>query len=204
MLELPGDGACRIAVPFPPFDFRNIVTRSLLILVVTIIVVAASYYGFSRLAPTSTPASNTLSVATPDTAAATAAAPRSEPPATSAASTPAMADAATQAAARSAPGTTAPVPTPPPGTFAIVIDKAHPPAPSDVIRVAKDDPVTLTITSDRGGHLEVHGYRQEVAVEPGKTATLSFTAERTGRFPIDLHADDGAHVEVTALEVMPR
>jgi hypothetical protein len=29
-------------------------------------------------------------------------------------------------------------------------------------------------------------------------------ALRTGRFPIDLHAEDGAHVEVTALEVMPR
>lgn len=91
-----------------------------------------------------------------------------------------------------------------PRTFTIVIDKANPPAPSAVIRVARDDPVTLTITSDRAGHVEVHGYAKEVAVEPGTTATLSFTATRTGRFPIDLHAQDGAHVEVTALEVMPR
>ena len=92
----------------------------------------------------------------------------------------------------------------PPRPFTIVIDKANPPAPSAVIRVVRDDPVTLTITSDRAGHVEVHGYGKEVAVEPGTTATLSFTATRSGRFPIDLHAQDGAHVEVTALEVMPR
>jgi hypothetical protein len=93
---------------------------------------------------------------------------------------------------------------PAPGTFSIVIDKAHPPAPSDVIRVSKDDQVTLSITSDRAGHLEVHGYKKEVKVEPGTAATLSFAAVRTGRFPIDLHASDGAHVEVSALEVMPK
>jgi len=85
-----------------------------------------------------------------------------------------------------------------------VISKEHPPAPSDVIRVNKDDQVTLQITSDRVGHLEVHGYRKEVQVAPGTTATLSFAAVRTGRFPIDLHGSDGAHVEVTALEVLPR
>ncbi len=90
------------------------------------------------------------------------------------------------------------------GAFSIVIDRTHPPAASDVIRVDKDDFVRLSITSDRAGHLEVHGYRKEVSVGPGKTATLSFKAVRTGRFPIDLHAEDGAHVEVTALEVMPR
>jgi hypothetical protein len=54
------------------------------------------------------------------------------------------------------------------------------------------------------GHVEVHGYDEDVAVAPGRTATLSFTATRSGRFPIDLHAQDGAHLEVTALEVMPR
>jgi hypothetical protein len=68
----------------------------------------------------------------------------------------------------------------------------------------KDDPVTLSVTTDRAGMLEVHGYRKEVTVQPGTTGTLSFVATRTGRFPIDLHASDGEHIEVTALEVMPR
>jgi hypothetical protein len=156
------------------------VSRSLLIVVVTLAVVAASYYAFSRFARTSVPQPDAAPVSVP-----------SAPDPTGASTSP----------QRAANGV---APAAPPGTFSIVIDQAHPPAPGDVIRVDKDDPVTLTIRSDRAGHLEVHGYREEVAVEPGKTATLSFKAVRTGRFPIDLHAKDGVHVEVTALEVMPR
>ena len=197
-------------------------TRSLLIFVVTAIVVAGSYYGFSRFAATSgsavsgtsppltaptnagaagtgtptaravgtanSPSSPTSASAQPQSAASPAA-----PATTSSAATPATA--ASAAAAGSTPAS---------GTFSIVISKEHPPAPSDVIRVNKDDQVTLQITSDRVGHLEVHGYRKEVQVAPGTTATLSFAAVRTGRFPIDLHGSDGAHVEVTALEVLPR
>lgn len=147
-----------------------------MILVVTVLVVAASYYGFSRF----------------DTGAA---APASANAVEQTAST-------TVAAAVPPAGAGAPVV--PSGTIAITISKAHPPAPSDVIRVSKDDPVTLAITSDHPGHLEVHGYKKEVKLEPGTTAMLSFTAERTGRFPIDLHGSDGAHLEVTALEVLPR
>ena len=197
-------------------------TRSLLIFVVTAVVVAGSYYGFSRFAATSgsavsatsppltvptnagaagtgtptaravgtanSPSSPTSASAPPQSAASPAA-----PATTSSAATPATA--ASAAAAGSTPAS---------GTFSIVISKEHPPAPSDVIRVNKDDQVTLQIRSDRVGHLEVHGYRKEVQVAPGTTATLSFAAVRTGRFPIDLHGSDGAHVEVTALEVLPR
>jgi hypothetical protein len=43
-----------------------------------------------------------------------------------------------------------------------------------------------------------------VKLEPGATATLSFVANKTGRYSLDLHARDGAHVEVTALEVRPK
>ena len=183
-------------------------SRSLLILVVTVIVVAASYYGFSRFASTSGPA---VSATSPSLAQATdamsgAAAVGNATPRASA--TPATSPPATSS--DNPPSAAAAVATPPasgtqqPGTFSIVISKAHPPAPSDVIRVHKDDQVTLSITSDRAGHLEVHGYRKEVQLAPGTTITMSFAAARTGRFPIDLHGSDGAHVEVTALEVLPR
>jgi hypothetical protein len=163
-------------------EIRNgvVVSRSLLIVVVTLAVVGASYYAFSRLARNSDPRPGAPAVSAPGGAAPIPASPAPQPKATG------IATAA------------------PPRTFTIVVDKARPPAPADVIRVEQDAPVTLEITSDRAGHVEVHGYREEVAVEPGKTATLSFKAVRTGRFPIDLHARDGGHVEVTALEVMPR
>ena len=153
-------------------------SRSFLILAATIVFVAAAYYGFNRFGEPSAPPHSAPGGTLPSAA--------------NSVSAPAAGLGATTPAAR------------PPGAFPITISKAHPPAPSDVIRVNKDDLVTLSITSDRAGHLEVHGYRKEVQVEPGATATLSFTATQTGRFPIDLHASDGAHVEVTALEVMPR
>lgn len=187
-------------------------TRSILILVATVAVVAASYYGFSRFAATSEPRTDAAYAsrphaidATPGVASTGKEAPASASAAPKAAVAPAasapVASPGTLAiAAASAKSSTAAAP----GTFAIVISKAHPPAPSDVIRVSKDDLVTLSVTSDRAGHLEVHGYRKEVTLEPGTTATLSFAAVRTGRFPIDLHASDGAHVEVSALEVLPR
>lgn len=190
-------------------------TRSILILVATVAVVAASYYGFSRFAATSEPRTDAAYAsrphaidATPGVAstgkeapASASAAPKAAvAPAASAATAPVASPGTLAIAAASAKSSTAAAP----GTFAIVISKAHPPAPSDVIRVSKDDQVTLSVTSDRAGHLEVHGYRKEVTLEPGTTATLSFAAVRTGRFPIDLHASDGAHVEVSALEVLPR
>jgi len=198
------------------------VTRSLLIFVVTAVVVAGSYYGFSRFAATS--GSAVSGTSPPLTAPTNAGAAGTGTPTARAVGTanspssPTSASAQPQSAASpAAPATTvsAATPTTPAsaaaagstpasGTFSIVISKEHPPAPSDVIRVNKDDQVTLQITSDRVGHLEVHGYRKEVQVAPGTTATLSFAAVRTGRFPIDLHGSDGAHVEVTALEVLPR
>ena len=201
MLERPAATGRHVAAPRIVADHfpREIpVSRSLLILVVTVLVVAASYYGFSRYAANSQAPANAATAMLPHAADTTKdnaqpSAPSAPPADVAVPSTPAVAAAAPAAPASAAPG-----------TFAIVIDKAHPPAPSDVIRVNKDDQVTLSITSDRAGHLEVHGYRKEVKVEPGTTATMSFAAVRTGRFPIDLHASDGAHVEVTALEVMPK
>lgn len=174
-------------------------SRSLLILVVTVLVVSASYYGFSRYAANSQAPANAPTATLPEAVDTTKGnAQVMAPGAPSAAGADAAASSTPPVAAA------APAAAPAPGTFSIVIDKAHPPAPSDVIRVNKDDQVTLSITSDRTGHLEVHGYKKEVKVEPGTTATMSFAAVRTGRFPIDLHAGDGAHIEVTALEVMPK
>ena len=174
-------------------------SRSLLILIVTVVVVAAAYYGFSRFGSAGAPVSAGQNYAQPM-------APAANGTATDAASLPSgvapNAAAAASTVASSAPPT-ADSAASASAAFAISISKAHPPAPSAVIRVKKDDLVTLSITTDHAGHLEVHGYRKEVEVEPGKTATLSFAAIRTGRFPIDLHASGGAHVEVTALEVLP-
>ena len=86
----------------------------------------------------------------------------------------------------------------------IAIEKLKPGVAMPVLRVQQGDSLVIDVTSDRAGTLEIHGYGKEIAVQPGGTVSLSFVANRAGRFPIDLHARDGRHLEVTALEVHPK
>src|SRR5579871_6471791 len=64
-----------------------------------------------------------------------------------------------------------------------------------LITVNQDDTVTLHIQSDRGGHVEVHGYEKEIEVGGGGEATLTFVADKSGRFDIHLHGG-GDHIEL--------
>jgi plastocyanin len=71
--------------------------------------------------------------------------------------------------------------------------------------VCKGQKVTIEISTERAGVLHLHGYDQEapeVAVEPGDSATFTFTATRAGQFVIELHApNEGPEVEVGLLTV---
>jgi hypothetical protein len=73
------------------------------------------------------------------------------------------------------------------------------------IDVCKGQQVTIEITTQRAGELHLHGYDQEapeVPVEPGDTATFTFTATRGGQFLIELHTpDQGPEIEVGLLTV---
>jgi heme/copper-type cytochrome/quinol oxidase subunit 2 len=52
-----------------------------------------------------------------------------------------------------------------------------------IIKVNQGDRVTLELTSNDVVHgLAVDGYGQQVTADPGQTARLTFTAERTGSF----------------------
>jgi FtsP/CotA-like multicopper oxidase with cupredoxin domain len=86
-------------------------------------------------------------------------------------------------------------------TLSIANGRAHAP---DVIRVRQGERVSLSIASDRAGTLEIHGYGQQLKLEPDAPAVLAFVAAKTGRFGVDLHELGGRHVEVTALEVQPK
>jgi hypothetical protein len=88
--------------------------------------------------------------------------------------------------------------------FRLVIADARPGVETPVFQAKQGEPISFAITSNRPGTLEVHGYNRRIAIQPGVEATFAFKAELAGRFPIDLHGRDGKHVEVTALEIMPR
>ena len=98
-------------------------------------------------------------------------------------------------------------PKPPPATeksFVLVIkDNALASGPS-VMTVNQDDTVTLRVQSDRGGHLMVHGYEKELEVGGGGEATLTFVANKSGRFDVHLHGANEEHIELATIEVQPR
>jgi len=70
-----------------------------------------------------------------------------------------------------------------------------------VFQVHQGEQVTLHIRSDSGDELHLHGYDLQASIRPGETASLQFTANRTGRFGFELHK---ARTELGALEVYPQ
>ena len=70
-----------------------------------------------------------------------------------------------------------------------------------VLQVKAGDRVTLKIASNNSDELHVHGYDLRLRLKPEEVVTLDFTANRTGRFGLELHR---AHAEVGALEVYPQ
>jgi heme/copper-type cytochrome/quinol oxidase subunit 2 len=111
-------------------------------------------------------------------------------------------------AAPQAPAPPSPSEAPPPPSPAkhlqVAIENSKPGVTVAVLKATQGDDVTIDITTDRAGTVEIHGYQKKIEVTPGQVATLSFVANIAGRFPVDLHGRDGRHVDVTALEVQPR
>ncbi|MDP3856347.1 MAG: hypothetical protein Q8Q73_01150 [Stagnimonas sp.] len=71
------------------------------------------------------------------------------------------------------------------------------------LSVSQGSPVLIELLSDRAGELHLHGYDRELPVRAGELARLEFTPDQAGRFGLELHAH-GGHVELGALEVLPR
>ncbi|HEX2843994.1 MAG TPA: hypothetical protein VHP64_01975 [Candidatus Limnocylindria bacterium] len=80
-------------------------------------------------------------------------------------------------------------------------DGLQPASPS----VCRDQEVTLAITSSVDGVIHIHGYDEWVPateVVSGENLELTFTAERSGQFPIEMHpADDPQGVELGVFTV---
>ena len=84
-------------------------------------------------------------------------------------------------------------------------------APQRLLRVDKGETVHLRLTSDTPGDLHLHGYQLAAKLVPGKTATLSFQAYASGRYPFEWHATGDARKNIrhhapplAALDVQPK
>jgi hypothetical protein len=77
-------------------------------------------------------------------------------------------------------------------------------AGQELITATQGDTVTLFVTTDQATALHIHGYDQEVMVDPAGETIFTFIATRAGRYGIDLHGAGHGHIGVAALEVKPR
>jgi hypothetical protein len=76
---------------------------------------------------------------------------------------------------------------------------------NNTLRVRRGERVELRFSTDRPIQLHLHGYDFEASASPESPATISFTADIPGRFPLSEHAKGKAHHHraVLYLEVHP-
>ncbi|EKE06150.1 MAG: blue (type1) copper protein [uncultured bacterium] len=86
-------------------------------------------------------------------------------------------------------------------TFNLVIKEKKVISGPTTIKINQGDEVTIKITSDEAEEFHVHAYDNSVELEPNKQATLTFTANLSGRFPFEL---ENSKTEIGALEVQPK
>ncbi len=91
-------------------------------------------------------------------------------------------------------------------TFRLALVDDHLAAGAPAFDVVQGDTVTLIVTSNRAGTLHVHEYEQHLVMDlqPRRTTTSSFVADRAGRYGVHLIGADGTHAQVAAVEVQPR
>ena len=94
-------------------------------------------------------------------------------------------------------------------TFDLHIERGRVAENMSVIRVKQGDVVRLRWSTDRSIILHLHGYDIERKIEPGSIGVMEFTAQVTGRFPVEVHGSPEAggrsHGEapVVRIEVYP-
>ncbi|MFB4310203.1 hypothetical protein [Actinomadura sp. GTD37] len=117
-----------------------------------------------------------------------------------------IAAAVTAAMALAAAGCGEPAPGPPPAgpsaaaasgppavRVAVTVTGGEPRTAQRRVKVERGAVVEITVTGDTADELHLHGYDRELAITPGRPATLRFTAGTPGVFEAELH-HSGARV----------
>ncbi len=85
--------------------------------------------------------------------------------------------------------------------FDLVIENKQITSGEQTLAVNQGDAVTITVMSDEAEELHIHGYDNSVELVPNEKATLSFTADVSGRFPFEL---EQSGTEIGVIEVQPK
>jgi heme/copper-type cytochrome/quinol oxidase subunit 2 len=76
-----------------------------------------------------------------------------------------------------------------PQTIQVQVAGDHVQTASRRVKVRLDSQVRLEVTADRADEVHLHGYDRKVDVEPGRQATLEFTADTPGVFEVELEEE---------------
>lgn len=101
---------------------------------------------------------------------------------------------------RATSGSGVEVPVPPLKSFTLEVKDRKLVSGSSTLTVKQGDQVSITITADESDELHLHGYDKSVEFEANTLATLSFTADRSGRFPFEM---EGSATGLGELHVEP-
>lgn len=71
----------------------------------------------------------------------------------------------------------------------------------EVARIVQGQRIELIVESDAADELHLHGYDMTRRLDGDSPARLRFTADRAGRFALELHA---RHMRIGQIEVVPR
>ncbi len=86
-------------------------------------------------------------------------------------------------------------------TFDLAIKNKQIVSGEQTLKVNQEDEVTIMITSDVADEFHLHAYDKIVKLEPNIQATLTFTANLSGRYPFEL---EQSGTELGFLEVQPK
>jgi hypothetical protein len=87
--------------------------------------------------------------------------------------------------------------------FAFDIHNGHVAKDKRTIKVTEGERIEFRWTADKTVELHLHGYDIKIEVTPDKSASMTFDANITGRFPVGVHGG-GGHGNIVYLEVHPR
>ena len=65
--------------------------------------------------------------------------------------------------------------------------------PEAIVKVTKGETFTLIATSDKAYEIHIHGYDKKLELTPGQTGTVTFTADQTGTFEVEIE-DTSTHL----------
>ena len=90
--------------------------------------------------------------------------------------------------------------------FQVAITSADSGAKPRVLRATKGDRIAIDWSADKPTVVHIHPYDIEQELKPGAASRSEFTADISGRFPIEAHAagKKGGGKVVAYLEVLPR